>query len=60
MKNTIAIVVAASFLGLGTAPAFAMFPFFVPVLLAKEDKNFKAVNPYAKPAKMHKAKKRKM
>ena len=59
MKKTIAIIVAASFLGLGTAPAFAMFPFFVPALLAKEDKNFKAVNPYAKPSKMHRAKKRK-
>ena len=59
MKNTIAIIVAASFLGLGTAPAFAVFPFFVPALMAKEDKNFKAVNPYAKPAKMHRAKQRK-
>ena len=58
MKKTIAIIVAASFLGVGTAPAFAMFPFLVPALLAKEDKNFKAVNPYAKPVKMSKAKKK--
>ena len=29
-------------------------------MMAKEDKNFKAVNPYAKPAKVHKAKKKKM
>ena len=53
MKKTIAVAVAASFLGLGTAPAFAVIPFLMPVLMAKEDKNFKAVNPYAKPAKMH-------
>ena len=59
MKKSIAIIVAASFLGLGTAPAFAMFPFFVPIMMAKEDKNFKAVNPYAKPTKMHRAKQRK-
>jgi hypothetical protein len=61
MRKTIAVVVAASFLGLGTAPAFALIPFLIPVLMSKEDKNFKAVNPYAKPAKMHHhAKKRKM
>jgi len=53
MRKTIAVAVAASFLGLGTAPAFAIIPFLIPVLMAKEDKNFKAVNPYAKPAKMH-------
>ena len=48
MKKTIAIIVAASFLGIGTAPAFAVFPFFVPIMMSKEDKNFKAVNPYDK------------
>ena len=53
MRKTIAVAVAASFLGLGTAPAFAIIPFLIPVLMAKEDKNFKAVNPYAKPAKKH-------
>ena len=61
MRKTIAVAVAASFLGLGTAPAFAIIPFLIPVLMAKEDKNFKAVNPYAKPAKHHRhANKRKM
>ena len=48
MRKAICVAVAASFLSVGTAPAFAMFPFLVPVLMAKEDKNFKAVNPYDK------------
>jgi hypothetical protein len=53
MRKTIAVAVAASFLALGTAPAFAIIPFLIPVLMSKEDKNFKPVNPYAKPAKTH-------
>jgi hypothetical protein len=64
MRKTIAIAVAASFLGtaavaVAPVPASAFIPLlFVPVMMAKEDKNFKAVNPYA-PVKMHKAKKKK-
>ena len=50
LRKTICIAVAAAFLSAGTAPAVAVFPFFIPVLMSKEDKNFKAVNPYAKKA----------
>jgi hypothetical protein len=53
MKRAIIAATAAAFLGsaaLVPTPAAAFFQFFVPmaVLKAKEDKNFKAVNPYAK------------
>lgn len=53
MRKAIAVAVAATFLGIGTAPAFAIIPFLIPVLLAKEDKNFKPVNPYAKKVTHH-------
>lgn len=65
MKKTIIAITAAAFLGsaaLIPTPAAAFFQFFVPmaVLKAKEDKKFKAVNPYAKKAaKKSKAKKKK-
>jgi hypothetical protein len=60
MRKTIATITAAAFLGSVAAiaipaPAHAVFPFFVLGLKAKEDKNFKAVNPYA-PKKAKKAK----
>ena len=54
MRKTIATIVAAAFLGgsavtLTPVPAAAFVQiFFIPALMAKEDKNFKAVNPYAK------------
>jgi hypothetical protein len=60
MRKAIAIAVAAGFLGIGTAPAFAVFPLFVPIMMSKEDKNFKAVNPYAKTVKAKGKKKKKM
>jgi hypothetical protein len=52
MKKTITTITAAAFLGVATlapvpASAFIVIPFFVPVLLAKQDQNFKAQNPYA-------------
>lgn len=53
MRKAIAVAVAAGFLGFSAAPAFAMFPFLVPVLLAKKDPNFKAVNPYEKKVTHH-------
>lgn len=53
MRKAIAVAVAAGFLGLSAAPAFAMFPFLVPVLFAKKDPNFKAVNPYEKKVSHH-------
>ena len=58
MKKTILAITAAAFLGsaLVPTPAAAFVWVFLPaVLVAKEDKNFKAVNPYA-PTKMKKAK----
>ena len=64
MRKTIATVVAASFLGAGAlalapTPAAAFAPlFFAPLLASKEDKNFKAVNPYA-PKKVSKSMKKK-
>ncbi|MBM3529920.1 MAG: hypothetical protein FJX62_17685 [Alphaproteobacteria bacterium] len=53
MKKTIIAVTAAAFLGsaaLVPTPAAAFFQFIVPmaVLKDKENKKFKAVNPYAK------------
>ncbi len=49
-KTLIAISGAAVLSMVATAPASAFVHFFfVPALLANEDKNFKAVNPYAKP-----------
>lgn len=67
MRKAISIICAVAFLGsalvtLTPAPASAFAPlFFVPVLMSKEDKNFKAVNPYAKkvshPGKHKKSKK---
>jgi len=53
MRKVIAVAVAAGFLGLSAAPAFAIIPFLVPVLLAKKDPNFKSVNPYAKKVTHH-------
>ena len=59
MKKTIATIAAVAFLGttavtVTPVPASAFVQlFFVPVLMAKEDKNFKAVNPYDKPVKTH-------
>ena len=59
MRKAISIVCAAAFLSgaavtLTPAPAAAFAPlFFVPVLMSKEDKNFKPVNPYAKKASHH-------
>jgi hypothetical protein len=52
MKKTITTFTAAAFLGVATlapmpASAFIVIPFFVPALLAKQDHNFKAQNPYA-------------
>ncbi|HWL30543.1 MAG TPA: hypothetical protein VNQ50_00265 [Xanthobacteraceae bacterium] len=52
MKKTITTLTAAAFLGVATlapmpASAFIVIPFFVPALLAKQDHNFKAQNPYA-------------
>jgi hypothetical protein len=67
MRKTIATIVATAFLGTSgvavmpsPAAAFVPIPFFIPVLMSKEDKNFKAVNPYDKPAKVHRHKKKKM
>jgi hypothetical protein len=54
MKKTIVTLTGAAFLGLTAttltpAPASAFVQlFFVPVLMAKQDPNFKAVNPYEK------------
>ena len=66
MRKTLATITAAAFLGAGAlaptpASAFIVIPFFVPVLLAKKDPNFKAQNPYApvKVAKKAKGKKKK-
>lgn len=65
--KTIVTITAAAFLGADTlapvpAHAFFLIPFFVPVMLAKKDPNFKAQNPYApvKVAKKAKGKKKKM
>jgi hypothetical protein len=66
VRKTLATITAAAFLGAGAlaptpASAFIVIPFFVPVLLAKKDPNFKAQNPYApvKVAKKAKGKKKK-
>lgn len=52
MKKLIIALTAAAFMGGATlvapTPASALIPFFV--LKSKEDKKFKAVNPYAKKA----------
>ena len=60
MKKALLIVTATAFLGTSTlipTPASAMF-FLLPfVLMAKQDKSFKAVNPYDK--KVMKVKKKK-
>ena len=62
MKRTVVVITAAAFLGstavsLTPAPAHAVYPIFL--VFAKEDKNFKAVNPYDKKvAKRGKSKKR--
>ncbi len=64
MKKTILGIAAAAFVGgtgltLTTTPASAICPpCMAAVMLSKEDKNFKAVNPYA-PQKTAKAKKSK-
>jgi hypothetical protein len=60
MKKTILALTAAAFIGGTVAPTPAsafVFVFLPAVLMAKEDKNFKPVNPYAaKPAKKGKKK----
>jgi hypothetical protein len=52
VKKTIIAITAAAFMGgatlLAPTPASALLP--IPFLKAKEDKNFKPVNPYAKKA----------
>jgi hypothetical protein len=66
MKKIIIAITGAAFLGtmataVTPAPALAFAPlFFVPVLMSKEDKNFKAVNPYAPKKAAKKSKKKKM
>jgi hypothetical protein len=59
MKKTILAITAAAFLsGSLATPASAFVQLFlVPALMAKEDKNFKAVNPYAPVKKAKKSKK---
>ena len=58
-KTLIAMAGAAVLSMVASAPASAFVQlFFAPALMAKEDKNFKAVNPYAKPVKAHRAHKR--
>jgi hypothetical protein len=65
MRKTVITLAGAAVLGLlgstmTPAPASAFpFIFFAPAMAAKEDKSFKAVNPYA-PTKAKKAKKKKM
>ncbi len=64
MRKTILAVATAGFVAstLVPTPASAFVFVFLPaVLMAKEDKNFKAVNPYApvKKAKAGKSKKKK-
>jgi len=56
MKKTIIAIAAAGLLGgaattLTPQPAHAVFPIFLG--LVKPDPNFHAVNPYAKPVRMH-------
>jgi len=59
LRKAISIICAVAFLGsaavtLTPAPASAFAPlFFVPVLMSKEDKNLKPVNPYAKKVSHH-------
>jgi hypothetical protein len=65
VKRTIAAITAAGILGAATltpTPAAAFLQLLIfPGLMAKYDKNFKAVNPYApKKVKMKKHKKHKM
>jgi hypothetical protein len=64
VKKAIVAITASAFLGgvlLAPTPAaaFIPFPLLYPVFQSKENKDFKAVNPYAKPAaKKGKAKKK--
>ena len=60
MKKTILAITAAAFLSgsLATPASAFVFVFLPAVLMAKEDKNFKPVNPYAK-KEVKKAKKSK-
>ncbi|MEA3028271.1 MAG: hypothetical protein QOF91_3556 [Alphaproteobacteria bacterium] len=62
MKKTIVAITAAAFLGgtaatLTPAPAHAVYPIFL--AFAKEDKNFKSVNPYDKKPARHRGKSKK-
>ena len=61
MKKTILAITAAAFLSgsLATPASAFVFVFMPAVLMAKEDKNFKPVNPYEK-KKVKKAKAGKM
>ena len=58
MKKTILAVTAAAFLSgsLATPASAFVFVFLPAVLMAKEDKNFKPVNPYAPVKKAKKSK----
>jgi hypothetical protein len=62
MKKAILGITAAAFLSgsLATPASAFVFVFMPAVLMAKEDKNFKPVNPYEKKVKMKKAKAGKM
>jgi hypothetical protein len=67
MKKTIVTITAAAFLAAASLPAFADNPInkgpvplpaigLIPIMLLlsnKENKNFKAVNPYAKRSRHH-------
>ena len=59
MKKTILAITAAAFLSgsLATPASAFVFVFLPAVLMAKEDKNFKPVNPYAPVKKAGKKKK---
>ena len=53
MKKTIIAIMATGFIGgIAFAPtpasAFIPFPLLYPIFQSKEDKNFRAVNPYEK------------
>jgi hypothetical protein len=57
MKKTILAITAAAFLSgsLATPASAFVFVFLPAALMAKEDKNFKPVNPYEKKVKKAKA-----
>jgi hypothetical protein len=62
MKKTVLAITAAAFLSgsLATPASAFVFVMLPAVLMAKEDKNFKPVNPYEKKTKVKKAKASKM